>query len=334
MKRSMQSIFVIILLLLINGCSAAPASNATSAQQPVTIRIGYQTGWAPNANIGVALERTNILDKHNLKGELIRFQAGPQLSEAILGGKVDIGFQGDGPTMALLARQTPVKILAKLVDYKGELLVQTNSKVQTVADLRGSKIGVMFGSGAYRQLLDWLAAANLDATSEVDLINLAPNEWLPALYSGQVEAIAGWAPGTVQPVLEKRARSIQSGWSRGVLLVTEKFLKAHPDAVTEFLKAYREAIWTMTNDKTQVNQWVAELTGWVPAVVAASAQEDRNYREAKSLEDVIVRLSDQELNDLQALGDFLVAQKRLDRRPDVRGALHLGPIDQVEPAKK
>jgi hypothetical protein len=43
-----------------------------------------------------------------------------------------------------------------------------------------------------------------------------------------------------------------------------------------------------------------------------------------------VRLSEDELNDLQSFGDFLFNQKRLDNRPDVRGALAPRPVDQAE----
>lgn len=328
MNRFLPIISVMFAVLLVAGCGSAPTG--TSEGEPVKVRIGYQSGWAPNANIGITLDKTDLLQKHGLIGEIVGFQAGPQLSEAILGGRIDIGFQGDGPTMALLARNAPVRILAKLVDYEGQLLVRTESPIQKVADLKGKKVGAMLGTGVYRQLLSWLEAAGLNGSGDVQIINLTPSEMLPALYSGQVEAIASWAPVSIQPVLENRARPIQSGWSRGVLLVTEKFLKEHPEAVVKFLHAYREAIWTMTVEKDQVNQWVADAAGWPVEVVATSALEDRNYREAKSLDDVTVRLTEAELVDLQGLGDFLLAQKVLDKRPDVRAALDLGPLNQVE----
>jgi ABC-type nitrate/sulfonate/bicarbonate transport system substrate-binding protein len=134
----------------------------------------------------------------------------------------------------------------------------------------------------------------------------------------------------VQPLLDGKARSIQIGWSRGLLLVTDKFMSEHPEAVNEFVKAYREAVWDMSQDRATINQAVADVSQQPLNVVQASAEEDRNYREATSLDDVVVRLSDDELNDLQGLGDFLFTQKRLDTKPDIRGALALGPIDQAE----
>ena len=61
------------------------------------------------------------------------------------------------------------------------------------ADLRGKKIGFTAGTGSEVYTATLLKAAGLTA-ADVTLVNLRPQEMLPAMAAGSIDAFDSWEP--------------------------------------------------------------------------------------------------------------------------------------------
>lgn len=71
---------------IIGAFAAASVFSPASARERKTIRIGWQPSQPVSAQIAHTLAKTNILEKNDLKGELLMFSYGPAVNEALVSG--------------------------------------------------------------------------------------------------------------------------------------------------------------------------------------------------------------------------------------------------------
>ena len=91
-------------------------------------------------------------------------------------------------TVAAIYRRNPTAVI-----------VLADSDIKTPRDLEGQSIGAPFGGTQYQQWPAFVKGCSLDA-GKVRLVNVDPAGGPPALITGQVSAIAGYAQGLVPSV--------------------------------------------------------------------------------------------------------------------------------------
>ena len=108
------------------------------------------------------------------------------------------------------------------------LIASKASGINTVADLKGKKVGVTFGSTADAWLLQALKEVNL-GRNDLERINTRPPSLVSVLDTGGVDAIVGWEPFTVR-TLNKVAGSklVKRG---GDLVCFCAYLHGNPERV-------------------------------------------------------------------------------------------------------
>lgn len=89
-------------------------------------------------------------------------------------------------TTAPTTAAQPVRAVARLYDSYLHLLVPSDSPVHRLADLTGRRVAI--GAGAELVADRTLAAAGIDAASDLTRVVMAPAEAVRALRAGQVEA--------------------------------------------------------------------------------------------------------------------------------------------------
>lgn len=108
------------------------------------------------------------------------------------------------------------------------LIASQGSNINSVADLKGKKVGVTFGSTGDAWLLQALAEAGL-STNDVERVNTRPPSVVSVLDTGGVDAIVSWEPFVFR-TLEKVAGSkiVKRG---GDLVCFCAYLHGNPDRV-------------------------------------------------------------------------------------------------------
>src|SRR4029453_8127924 len=84
-------------------CAVVLQGTSTRAQNPVSVRVGWQPTTTVEAQIAHVLQKTDILERNGLKGQFTMFSFGPAVNEALVSGALDIGFVGDMPSVSLAA---------------------------------------------------------------------------------------------------------------------------------------------------------------------------------------------------------------------------------------
>lgn len=207
-----------------------------------------------SANWDIVLIESGVAEKYGLEIEVVPMKTGAEVTEALVGGTVDVGSVGETPLTSLLAKTDLVGVVGTAVSTDGsyaQVIVQKDSTLNTIEDLKGKKIATKIGSGSYRALNDW-CAKNDCSLDDFEILNTAPNAILAAVESGSVDAGIWFAPTTSIAVAKgfgrimmnfKGANEGQASW-----VANRAFAEANPDIVVKFLAATMEAQDILVND--------------------------------------------------------------------------------------
>ncbi len=169
--------------------------------------------------------------------------------EYLNAGSIDIG--SSAGLAALLARANGNPIRTPYIFSRPEwtaLVVQKNSPIRTLSDLKGKKVAATKGTDPYLFLLRSLKTVGLQR-SDIEHVGLQHADGRAALEQGRVDAWAGLDPHMAASELENGSRLLYRNVAfntYGFLNVREAFLAAHPQAVARVIKAYEQArLWTL-----------------------------------------------------------------------------------------
>ncbi|MFT4022019.1 MAG: aliphatic sulfonate ABC transporter substrate-binding protein, partial [Acinetobacter sp.] len=235
---------------LITLGSASTWAVDTSVKQ---LRIGYQKSAI---NLAIAKQQ-KLLEKEfpNAKISWNEFPAGPQILEALAVGSIDVGVTGDTPPVYAQAANKPLYYVAyeAAKPLASAILVQSNSPIKQLKDLKGKRIAVQKGSSSHYLLVQAVKKAGLKWT-DIQPIWLSPADARAAFQKGAVDAWAIWDPYYASAQLEDKARVLTTGAglspNYSFYLAAPKFVKENPTAIKNFLNQVNLADkWVQKNQK-------------------------------------------------------------------------------------
>lgn len=220
---------------------------------PVTadpIKLGY---LPLNSHTAYYAEDLGLFKKYGVQVELVRFQGGPPMIQAMLAGEVPAGDIGVVPMINLAAQKLPVYFLTSdgidTPKYPaGALMVRRDeTNIKSFADLKDKRVGqVALGSVTYMRLFAAAEKYGMPTDAVKQTFVPFPNMGT-VLASGQVDAVYTWPPfdtlieGAGQGKLlvndtEWNAYSAASG-----LAVRRDWAEKNPELVKGLVKAWIEA---------------------------------------------------------------------------------------------
>lgn len=156
--------------------------------------------------------------------------------------------------------------------YKANaLLVNKDSGIKSVKDLKGKKIAVAKGSSAFGFLYLALEQEGIDP-NEVEIIQLQPDEARPAFENGSVDVWSIWEPFISIQMIQNNAEILINGEDLGrssasFAIARTGIIENNPKLVDIFLEVFaRAAEWRMEN-KEEAITFFAELRGLDSEVV-------------------------------------------------------------------
>jgi sulfonate transport system substrate-binding protein len=234
---------------LAGGAGALLSSPAALAQgNAKTLRVGFQK----YGNFVVLKARGSLekrLAQQGVAVQWLEFPAGPQLLEGLNAGAVDVGTVGETP---------PIFAQAGGVDFvyigneppapKGEaLVVQQDSPIRTVADLRGKKVALNRGSNVHYLLVKALQHAGLTYT-DIQPIYLTPADARAAFVQRSVDAWVIWDPYLAAIQRQANARVLTDGVD--LVRNTQYYVSAR-----KYANAQPQVLHALLDELNQVDQW-------------------------------------------------------------------------------
>ena len=284
--------------------SIALAGVGASYGQDKVVRIGFQK----YGKLVLLKSKGTLEDKLKAAGYKVvwtEFPSGPPLLEALNVGAIDFGNTGEAPPIFAQAAGAPIQYVAyEPPAPKGEaILVPKDSKLTSVADLRGKKIALNKGSNVHYLLVKALEKAGVKY-SEVEPVFLAPADARAAFERGAVDAWVIWDPFQAAAEAATGARTLADG--TGVVsnyqfyFSSKKFLERDPAIVDLVLAELREVDdWAKVDIHAVANQ-LAPAIG-LPVGVVEVALKRQSYG-IKPITDSVIADQQQVADTFFALG--------------------------------
>jgi ABC-type nitrate/sulfonate/bicarbonate transport system substrate-binding protein len=257
----------IIRLALTTAClfAALPMLGAAPAHAEPLLKARLAQNLAPISGLTIIAQAKGIFAKHGLEITVSNFTTGKQCLDTVLGGGADIATTAEAPVTAAAMAQQPIAFVAGMEYSDLKTMTATGAGIKSSADLRGKRIAFTAGTGSEVYTSVLLKAAGLTA-KDVTLVNLRPQEMLPAMSAGSIDAFDTWEPyvANAKKILGEGATPIDT---RGLysetfnIVVTKPYLEANGALVGKFLSAIIEAETWLKEHPDDAISTVAQAVG-------------------------------------------------------------------------
>ena len=324
----MKKCFALLAVLALAACGNGAAAGGTGAvPDRKTIRIAYQA--FPSGDLIV--KNQGLLEKALPDYEITwtKFDSGASINTAFVAGSVDIAAIGSSPVARGLS--APLNIpyqVAFVLDVAGDneaLVARNGAGITDVAGLRGKKVGTPFASTAHYSLLAALDRAGVEE-SEVDIVDLEPQDIQAAWTRGDLDAAYSWLPSldalkkTGKVLVSSRELATAGKPTLDLGVVSTAFLTAHPEAVDAWRKAEAQALDVIANDPAAAAKAVGQELNISPEDARNQLGQGVFLKPAElasaewlGTEGKVGRLAD----NLVSAAQFLKDQQKIDAVPDL-----------------
>ncbi|MCD7825715.1 MAG: aliphatic sulfonate ABC transporter substrate-binding protein [Clostridiaceae bacterium] len=280
MKKTMKKLAAgLLMTTMLMSLTACGASESSEEGAKTDVRIAY----FPNITHTQALVMKNqgTLEekwKDTCNVTWTSFNAGPEETEAIFAGEIDLGYIGPVPAIsANVKSEGEVKIISNTTNAGAVLLKRKDSGIESVKDLAGKKVAVpQLGNTQHLCLLNLLSENGLktidaggdvtvSASSNADILNLMDNGSVDAALVPEPWGTTIENNGSAEILLEYDEVFLEGNYPTAVVVASEDFINEHPDLVQEFLEAHEDATLYINENQEEarkiVNEEIEDTTG-------------------------------------------------------------------------
>ncbi|MEV4757752.1 ABC transporter substrate-binding protein [Micromonospora sp. NPDC049559] len=264
----------------LGGLTACGGDEAASggSSGPVTLRLGYFPNIT-HAPAVVGVERGIFAEKlgSGVKLETKTFNAGPAAIEAIFSGALDATYIGPNPTVNAYSKSKGEAVRVVSGAASGGVALVVKPSINAVADLRGKRIATpQLGNTQDVAVRYWLKEQGITTTKEgggdVKIVPQENSQTLETFRSGAIDG--AWVPEPFvsqlvnaggKVLVDERDLWPDKKFVITNLIVSTKFLKAHPDVVKRLVEgqvAANDRVNTKPDEAQQaISEHIGKITG-------------------------------------------------------------------------
>lgn len=244
-----------------SNCYNCCVSFTGTAQAADEVNVAFFLEWAtPNQ---VAKVEKLYDDALGVPVNWTNFDAGTQMTEAMLAGDIDISYsQGLAPFINAVNANAPIKLVAIAVQYpandcvvrEGEGIDKTNA-----TELEGKSVAVPVATMADYSFRMMMRALDVDV-DKINVVDQVPADAAVSLADGAVSMSCGFGADSMakmyevgEPLLSPEDKEAAGIISFDVISVTETFAQENPDQLRTFLSVTDEANKTFAADQSKID---------------------------------------------------------------------------------
>lgn len=291
-----------LLLALLAACSpgteastadAAAGSEPSTAEaggEETTLRVAQSTPaeWVQP----VLAQEEGSFDEAGLAVEMTEFPSGRDALQALSGGAVEIAMvtpSNVAPSVMGGEDLVVFGAVARWGDWR--LVARADRGIAGPEDLAGATIGVPTGTSADQSLATLLEQQGLSA-EDVELVNVAPPDMVPALENGTVDAVNIWQPNlsVLENAVPEHVSIPFEMPSSFLFATTREYAEENPEALLRFLEANR-AVDTLINDERDRALDLMVEPSRIERPILEAVWEDFTFETAEPDEEIVDQLA-------------------------------------------
>lgn len=260
MKSFYLAVFSIIAVLSVSACSSSLAPVPTPAPTPLKVTYSLWPGDYPV----ILAQETGLFQKHGVNVKLIPLESYSDLMSIFLSGQSDISLPNWPEAITMQGKKPGFFKVILVYDYSnGADHVVCRPDIQTIADLRGKRIGVTPRTYGDLFVREMLAREGMTA-EDVIFVDLSPEQIADNLPT-HIDAGYTWEPYTSEAILRGYKVIFDSTSTPGllsdVIVARADIIENRPQDVQAFVDAWFEALAYWQANPDQSRAILAQVTG-------------------------------------------------------------------------
>ncbi len=250
-----------------------------------------------------------------------------QSMQALLSGQADIADSGSGPVLSAMGHAPGELVIVSATHSGGqrhELMVKPNAPYKSLADLKGKRIAIPVGSGAYIVFELYLAKMGWK-NSDFLIVNMKPGDMGAALASGQIDAALAWEPTPSILVTKGIAKVIQSfgevSSDPALLVARRSFVERHRDELVRVLASMIDMYAFIRTQPTEAGKLAAKVASESGASVSPAA-----FTRAFHHMTFDMHITAADISALQKVGEFMKMDGKIAKVPDFKKLIDPEPL--------
>jgi sulfonate transport system substrate-binding protein len=306
----MKKLFLFFILL-----------SSLNVKASTTINISYPLlGTIFVAQVGLVLEKTDILKKHGFDAKVTALGTGKELKVAMVGNKSDVILTSESNFVVLRGTQFEAYAFSTLGSAgRMALLVKSNDKIQKLNDLNGKKIGAIFGTTVHKDALEWKNKIGSETTEVINLGSVA--SILSALEAGTIDAGMVWDPFLENAISTSKFKMLGYTEFDLVNIISAEYSKKYPKTENQLNTALKDAIFYLVKNKNEVNGWYSDLVKIDKNVIDRATKINTNYNVLKK-DDINLKIDKQLVEKMEKVNDFFLKEKVIPTKAILDGYIH------------
>lgn len=225
------------------------------------VNVAFFLEWASPNLIGKA--EGTYEDAMGVKVNWTNFDAGTQMTEAMLAGDIDISYsQGLAPFITAVNANAPIKTIGLAMTYPANPCVVANGSGITkdnASELEGKSVAVPLATMADYSFRMQMRALDVDL-DELTIVDQVPADGAVSLADGSVAMVCLFGGDSIKKALENGTQLMSNAdmdeagiVSFDVVSVTEKFAQENPELVQAFMDTTDELNQAFAADQSKVD---------------------------------------------------------------------------------
>jgi aliphatic sulfonates family ABC transporter substrate-binding protein len=307
-----------------------------SGQAPLPIAIGYQAtaDW-----LLFTARELKLFEKVGLAPTYVKFAAGAPMIAAARSKSIDVATVGSVPFLLGLSQGVDWVMIGIHSEgaYAEGFVARRDSGVETLADLKGKRVGYFRGSTTDYALKMALRQLGI-RVDQVDLRHMPPAEQVAALANRELDAAVAWEPWIQRMVHEANARIIAMEGDLGIhanvasYSARRDWLRDRRETAVRFLEGLLMAYGVLQKDpRVGVRALAAELgikEAWAETIYR-DAPPPKIHEWTNPRYDYSLVTGAPWHRRLEYLASFLFDEKLVPGPVEVREALDASVITEV-----
>lgn len=308
------------------GSAASTASSAAKPAETLNTSIavdGFTLGTLP-----WVAQSKGFFEEAGIKAKMQQYGTGIEAVQAVVARQADMGPALDFAMLNLAGTaKDNMNVIAAIAQPKpGFHKLVAAGDIKEPADLKGKKIGYVEGTSEHyvtqKYLID--GGVKLDEVTMVPLPGLF--ELVGALKSGDIQASWLWANGVPEALKDSKLKQITDdssvlGTVSVFLIAGRDWTEKHPEEVTRVLQAFNKSAAFVAANNDEAAKIIADAVHGDAAQIAQT-NPNQNWN---------LGFSQQQLDALDQIAQFLIGSGKLAKDFDVRKFLNFEIMEKVVP---